>query len=332
MSRSKDVGNKRKYNRRDFTPLSRRMNQRTPASPSRKQVEERRDARGSKSPSVSLTLSTLDASCQTDPSDDNNNINNNNNNNNNKPPPITQEVRLDTETLLEVLALQSHNKASSHRITSPLQLYNNGRRRWSVGDNTPEPGKEQEEEVVGVLGSGDYGRAIAGKIAQAGYSVLIGSRDPNNPDILQGVGVKARCGSPGEVWVSRQGVGVQGRCGSQGKVWESKQGVGVQARCGSLGEVLESRQGVGVKARCGSPGEAWESRQGVGVQTRCGSPGKVWESRGGMGVQARCGSPGEVWVSRQGVGVQGRRGSQDKVWVWQARCGCGRQGVALTGN
>ncbi|KAK4312389.1 hypothetical protein Pmani_016186 [Petrolisthes manimaculis] len=184
MSRSNDVGNKRKYNRRDFTPLSRRLNQRTPASPSRKQVEERRDARGSKSPSVSLTLSTLDASCQTDPSDDNNNINNINNINN-KSPQITQEVRLDTETLLEVLALQSQNKPS-HNITSPLQLYNNGRRRWSIGDNTPEPGKEQKEaeEVVGVLGSGDYGRAIAGKIAQAGYSVLIGSRDPNNPDIL----------------------------------------------------------------------------------------------------------------------------------------------------
>lgn len=38
--------------------------------------------------------------------------------------------------------------------------------------------------TVGVLGSGDYGRAIAGKIAQTGRKVLIGSRDPENMNIL----------------------------------------------------------------------------------------------------------------------------------------------------
>lgn len=44
--------------------------------------------------------------------------------------------------------------------------------------------EEPEADVIGVLGSGDYGRAIAGKIAQSGFSVLIGSRDPNNVEIL----------------------------------------------------------------------------------------------------------------------------------------------------
>ncbi|KAG7174390.1 Metalloreductase STEAP2-like [Homarus americanus] len=43
--------------------------------------------------------------------------------------------------------------------------------------------EEEKERVIGVIGSGDYGRAIAGKIAQAGYTVLIGSRDPTNPQI-----------------------------------------------------------------------------------------------------------------------------------------------------
>lgn len=42
----------------------------------------------------------------------------------------------------------------------------------------------QERTMVGVLGSGDYGRAIAGKIAQTGRKVLIGSRDPDNLNIL----------------------------------------------------------------------------------------------------------------------------------------------------
>ncbi|XP_068209748.1 metalloreductase STEAP4-like [Palaemon carinicauda] len=45
--------------------------------------------------------------------------------------------------------------------------------------------KEKKNEVIGVLGSGDYGRAIAGKIASCGYSVLVGSRDPTNPQILE---------------------------------------------------------------------------------------------------------------------------------------------------
>lgn len=42
----------------------------------------------------------------------------------------------------------------------------------------------QDRAMVGVLGSGDYGRAIAGKIAQTGRKVLIGSRDPENLNIL----------------------------------------------------------------------------------------------------------------------------------------------------
>ncbi|XP_042212282.1 metalloreductase STEAP4-like [Homarus americanus] len=51
--------------------------------------------------------------------------------------------------------------------------------------------EEEKERVIGVIGSGDYGRAIAGKIAQAGYTVLIGSRDPTNPQIQDLVRKKA---------------------------------------------------------------------------------------------------------------------------------------------
>ena len=34
------------------------------------------------------------------------------------------------------------------------------------------------KEGIAVVGSGNFGRAIAFKIAQAGYNVYIGSRDP----------------------------------------------------------------------------------------------------------------------------------------------------------
>jgi phosphoglycerate dehydrogenase-like enzyme len=37
----------------------------------------------------------------------------------------------------------------------------------------------QEKPTIGILGSGDFGRALAGRLAQAGYSVYLGSRDPN---------------------------------------------------------------------------------------------------------------------------------------------------------
>lgn len=36
----------------------------------------------------------------------------------------------------------------------------------------------QEKEVIAILGSGDFGRALAGRLVQAGYVVNIGSRDP----------------------------------------------------------------------------------------------------------------------------------------------------------
>ena len=38
--------------------------------------------------------------------------------------------------------------------------------------------EEKEREVVAILGSGDFGRALAGRLVQAGYVVNIGSRDP----------------------------------------------------------------------------------------------------------------------------------------------------------
>lgn len=38
-----------------------------------------------------------------------------------------------------------------------------------------DPGGKQ---VIAVLGSGDFGRALSGRLVQAGYTVNIGSRDP----------------------------------------------------------------------------------------------------------------------------------------------------------
>ena len=35
-----------------------------------------------------------------------------------------------------------------------------------------------DKPTIGVLGSGDFGRALAGRLAQAGYTVHLGSRDP----------------------------------------------------------------------------------------------------------------------------------------------------------
>ena len=37
---------------------------------------------------------------------------------------------------------------------------------------------DENKESIAVLGSGDFGRALAGRIAQAGFAVKIGSRDP----------------------------------------------------------------------------------------------------------------------------------------------------------
>ena len=38
--------------------------------------------------------------------------------------------------------------------------------------------RHDDKETIAVLGSGNFGRAIATKISQSGYEVLIGSRDP----------------------------------------------------------------------------------------------------------------------------------------------------------
>jgi len=37
---------------------------------------------------------------------------------------------------------------------------------------------EEASKRVGVIGSGDFGRALAGRLAQAGYHPTIGSRNP----------------------------------------------------------------------------------------------------------------------------------------------------------
>ncbi|XP_076049953.1 metalloreductase STEAP4-like [Oratosquilla oratoria] len=46
-----------------------------------------------------------------------------------------------------------------------------------------EKAEKPKKKVLSVIGSGDYGRAIAGRIAQCDYTVFVGSRDPSNPDI-----------------------------------------------------------------------------------------------------------------------------------------------------
>ena len=38
---------------------------------------------------------------------------------------------------------------------------------------------ERQVKRVGIIGTGDFGRALAGKMVQAGYKVTIGSRNPD---------------------------------------------------------------------------------------------------------------------------------------------------------
>jgi len=47
-----------------------------------------------------------------------------------------------------------------------------------------------DEKKIGILGSGDFGRALAGRLAQSGYSPVIGSRDPNKNRSLLPSGVE----------------------------------------------------------------------------------------------------------------------------------------------
>lgn len=90
-----------------------------------------------------------------------------------QPVLIMKDGSLDPDTLIEVMAVHPYNKRDASTFNSAFE--NNG---MDTKENV------NNQEIVGVLGSGDYGRAIAGKIAQTGYTVLIGSRDPNNPQIL----------------------------------------------------------------------------------------------------------------------------------------------------
>ncbi|XP_076060592.1 metalloreductase STEAP3-like isoform X2 [Oratosquilla oratoria] len=59
---------------------------------------------------------------------------------------------------------------------SPTDTYSNGNahEKMANGKVNTDPNK-----VVAVLGSGDYGRALSGRLVRSGYEVFIGSRDPN---------------------------------------------------------------------------------------------------------------------------------------------------------
>lgn len=90
-----------------------------------------------------------------------------------QPVLIMKDGSLDPDTLIEVMAVHPYNKRDASAFNTAFER--NGMDTKGEENN--------QQEIVGVLGSGDYGRAIAGKIAQSGFTVLIGSRDPNNPQI-----------------------------------------------------------------------------------------------------------------------------------------------------
>ena len=61
-----------------------------------------------------------------------------------------------------------------------LKLTNGGSKlihRNSQSDMTTKA-RHADKETIAVLGSGNFGRAIATKISQSAYDVVIGSRDP----------------------------------------------------------------------------------------------------------------------------------------------------------
>ncbi|XP_063862013.1 metalloreductase STEAP4-like [Scylla paramamosain] len=99
-----------------------------------------------------------------------------------QPAIIMKDGGLDADTLIEVMAVHPYNKRDPTRFDSAFQ-----------NAELDSKGDANKQEVIGVLGSGDYGRAIAGKIAQSGYTVLIGSRDPGNPQIQELVRAKPGC-------------------------------------------------------------------------------------------------------------------------------------------
>ena len=89
--------------------------------------------------------------------------------------------RLGTKVLSDNLVTQKNinDKAgvyfdSLFRNGSKLHNFTSSRKHIETNDRYG----ENEKESVAVIGSGNFGRAIATKIAQSGYKVNIGSRDP----------------------------------------------------------------------------------------------------------------------------------------------------------
>lgn len=75
------------------------------------------------------------------------------------------------------------------RRTSPTE------RGVDTKDNEEQPQvtaatTDAKKPTIGVLGSGDFGRALAGRLAQAGYTVSLGSRDPARNRALVPAGVE----------------------------------------------------------------------------------------------------------------------------------------------
>ncbi|CAL4132321.1 unnamed protein product, partial [Meganyctiphanes norvegica] len=101
---------------------------------------------------------------------------------------VFQGMRIGYLSLEECRIVLSMKKKEMVLITDELPF---DKRSRSLDINLAEHGKmflenqgqEEKQRTLGVLGSGDYGRAIAGRLAQAGYTVLVGSRNPNNQAI-----------------------------------------------------------------------------------------------------------------------------------------------------
>lgn len=92
----------------------------------------------------------------------------------------SRDERLDREERLDRLD-------RSQKWVKEIEL-----KRYSPGGRSVETKVlvDSDSKTIGILGSGDFGRALAGRLAQCGYSPIIGSRDPEQNRKLIPAGVE----------------------------------------------------------------------------------------------------------------------------------------------